>query len=959
VRPGAAAETGPGVNLLGTWRRRLGRAAERGDPRLGILIGAAISLAVAAAFGARAPLAQKAENAALDAAFRLRPPIRESDRIVLVDMDDGTFRDLRWPLPREYFAHAILALDRLGARRIALDVEFKMAVPRPGEFDEETGESVLNPSDRALRFAIARSGKVLLAYHFELTDPLSPAARERFPRVLELLAKDFAAEPGQIAQAAGLPEEELQDEMVALRHEAALELVGGFLAERPEATFADVRARFLPRYDARLHRAELKRLQYAYGHARARARLAKISPFVRIEGLPARLAPVHGVVPPAWAFLEAARGAGLVNAAPDPDGTMRRPWTHLVQGARAYPYLGLESALHLLADEKGPVEATLRPWKLDLRCGDWAFSLPLDEEGRLLVDWAGNRHRRRGREAQELPFTHVPFLVVLSYYEARYESLDATVRRTLAQLDDAARVALGGDEYVRLSDRLRKALAGKEDLAPEEARAIEARMDEIRRGMIREFEAEVGRIEASLAGIASPRIRERSEQALAGWRTQLAALKEADDLEKKLRPLVEGRLCLIGSASTASGDLHPTPLGESTPGMDVLANVANMVLTRQALGRAPRGVEFAYVLGVGLAATLAVTYGSSVASAAALAALAALIVGLGAFALAGAALFLPMAGPLSAAAFAFAGTTAYKELVAQRSRRKLQRELEKNTSAELVTILLEHPELLARPRKMEGTFFFSDIRSFTSISERMAPEVLVPFVNRYLDRMTRALKGRKAYVDKYLGDGIMALFGIPVPSPEHAAEACRAALECRALLGPLNEELAREGLPQISSRIGIHSGEAIAGYVGAADRSDYTVLGDAVNLAARLEGVNKEFGTSILVSDATRERSGARFRVRDLGHVRVVGKREPVGIYELLAAAGEPLPFDEAALAEYEAALALFRGRRWAEALEGFRRALARRPGDGPSHFYAERARSFLAAPPPEEWDGVFDLTSK
>ena len=947
------------MNPLGVWRRQVSRAAERGDPRPGILIGAAISLAVAGAFGARAPLAQKAENAALDAAFRLRPPIRESDRIVLVDMDDGTFRDLRWPLPREYFAQAILALDRLGARRIALDVEFKMAVPRPGEFDEETGESVLTPSDRALRFAIAASGKVLLAYHFELTDPLSPPVRERFARVLELLARNFAAEPGEVARAAGLSEQELEDEMVALRHEAALELVNGFLAERPGASFAEVRARFLPGYDSRLHRAELKRLQYAYGHARARRRLAEISPFVRVEGLPDRLVPVHGVVPPAWAFLEAARGAGLVNAAPDSDGTMRRPWTHLVHGARAYPYLGLESALHLLSDGKGPVEATLRPRELTLRCGDWAFSLPLDEEGRLLVNWAGNRHRRRGRDARELPFAHVPFLLVLSYYEARYESLDATVRRTLAQLDDAARASLGGDEYLRLSDRLRTALAGREDLAPQEARAIEARMDEIRRGIIREFEAEIGRIEASLAGISSPRIRERSEQALAGWRAQVAGLKDADVLEKKLRPLIEGRVCLIGSASTASGDLHPTPLGESTPGMDVLANVANMVLTRQALGRVSRGVEFAYVLGAGVAATLAVTYGSSVASAAALGGLAALIVGLGAFALTGTALVLPMAGPLSAAAFAFAGTTAYKELVAQRSRRKLQRELEKNTSAELVTILLEHPELLARPRKMEGTFFFSDIRSFTSISERMAPEVLVPFVNRYLDRMTRALKGRKAYVDKYLGDGIMALFGIPVPSPQHAEEACRAALECRALLGPLNEELAREGLPRISSRIGIHSGEAIAGYVGAADRSDYTVLGDAVNLAARLEGVNKEYGTSILISEATRERSGGRFRTRDLGRVRVVGKREAVAIYELLAEAGEPLPFDETALIEYEAALALFRARRWSEALEGFRRALARMPEDGPSRFYAERAGLFRSTPPPEDWDGVFDLTSK
>lgn len=947
------------MNFLKTWRGRLARAAERGDPRLGILVGAAISFIVAAAFGARLSLAQRAENAALDAAFRLRSPIRESDRIVLVDMDDGTFRDLRWPLPREYFAQAIVALDRLGARRIALDVEFKMAVPRPEEFDEQTGEPVLTASDRALRFAIARSGKVLLAYHFELADPLSPAVRERFPRLLELLSRDFAAEPGEVARAAGLAERELRDEMVALRHEAALELVGSFLAERPEASFAEVRARFLPRYDPRVHRAELKRLHYAYGHARALRRLAQISPFVRIDGLPEGIPPARGIVPPALPFLEAVRGVGCVNAAPDADGAMRRPWTQLVYGARAYPYLGLEAALQMLEEEGKKVEATLRPRALVLRAGERTFSLPLDEEGRVLVNWAGNRHRRRGRDARELPFIHVPFLLVLSYYEARYEALDATVRRTLAQLDESARAALGGDEYVRLSDRLREALAGRRELSSSEARAIEVRMDEIRRNMIREFEAEIARIESGLAGISSPRVRQRSEEARARWREQVAGLKEVEVLEERLHRLVEGRLCLIGSASTASGDLHPTPLGEATPGMDVLANVANMVLTGQSLRRAPRAVEFILVLGAGMAAALAVTYGGSASSAAALGGLVGLIAGLGFLALEALAFVLPMAGPLAAAAFSFAGTTAYKELVAQRSRRKLQRELERNTSAELVAILLEHPELLARPRKMEGTFFFSDIRSFTSISERMAPEVLVPFVNRYLDRMTRALKGRKAFVDKYLGDGIMALFGIPVPSPGHAEEACRAALECQALLGPLNEELAREGLPRIASRIGIHSGEAIAGYVGAADRSDYTVLGDAVNLAARLEGVNKEYGTSIIISEATRGRVGGRFRIRELGRVRVVGKREAVGIFELLSAEGDPLPFDAALLAEYEAALAYFRERRWTEALAGFERVLAGRPGDRPSALYAERARAFMSAPPPPEWDGVFELTSK
>src|SRR6185295_3829467 len=133
-------------------------------------------------------------------------------------------------------------------------------------------------------------------------------------------------------------------------------------------------------------------------------------------------------------------------------------------------------------------------------------------------------------------------------------------------------------------------------------------------------------------------------------------------------------------------------------------------------------------------------------------------------------------------------------------KRKLQAELEKNTSPELVKIILEHPEFLSEPRRMTGTFFFSDVKSFTSITEKMDADVLFPFINRYLDRVTQELRTHQAFVDKYIGDGIMALFGIPVPTPDHARNACRAALDCQEALKPLNAEFALEGLPPIKMR---------------------------------------------------------------------------------------------------------------------------------------------------------------
>jgi adenylate cyclase len=933
---------------------------ERGDPRPGLLVGGAISVLVAAAFAARLP--ERAENLVLDQAFLLRAPIRESDRILLVDIDDQTLRNIS--PSREYWAQAILALDRLGARRIVFDVEFKTAKARRGEYDEETGAYRLAKAEQALRFAIAKSGKVTLAYHFEAGDPIPPEIRSRWPRLKEVFAKDVGADEDEAARSVGLPVEVVGRQINAVRDEAVVELVAEFLDREPALGFRQLREKMLPGYDPKTQTASLNLLQYGYWLWHSSRALGMKSTPPRMEGPLARRGSVHAVVPPLHPFLEGAEGAGYVNAFHDPDGVMRRPRLHLEWGGRPFGYLGLESALLELAEGDGTVETVVRPGEVEVVVRGRAdgavrrsVRLPLDSEGRLLVNWAGNRRRRRG--AAEEYFTHLSLGKVLSSYQAWYEDLDSNVRRTVEQLSEEEREIIHAAEYVALSDRLGRALRGEEEIRPAEAAAAESRVDAIRRDMIREFEGQVKGIEQRLPSITNPRIRQGAEKELARWRQQLAGILDAFREGEALRRIVEGKICLIGAAGTASGDLHATPLHPTTPGVDVLANVANMVLTGQVLRRAPVWVDFAYLVAAGFLVAVAVVRWRTVASVAST--LGVMAASLAVFWL----LFtVPMvlisgAGPLAAAFASFAGTTAFKELVAQRSKRKLQRELEKNTSPELVAILIEHPELLAQPRKTPGTFFFSDVKSFTSISEKMAAEVLVPFINKYLDRMTQALLRHKAYLDKYIGDGIMALFGMPVAYPDHARNACRAALECQELLRVLNAEFALQGLPQLRNRTGIHSGEAIAGYVGASDRANYTVLGDAVNLAARLEGANKEYDTSILISEATHDRVKGGFVVREIDRIRVVGKRNAVRVYELLAAAGGPVPFPDGFLAAYEGALASFRDRRWAEAVEGFERALALGPGDRPCEIYLARANGFREAPPPADWEGIFDLTSK
>jgi class 3 adenylate cyclase len=951
-----------------TRRFRLRRAIERGDPRLGMIVGVLIAAISALVFVRRDLVtpAERLEHLALDVGFRGRSPIRESDKIVLVDMDDKSIAKFRWPMDRATYAQAILALDRLGARQIVFDVEFKMTTPRPDEFDDATGAYRLTPSDRLLRTAIGKSGKVTLAYHAVRENPIPPELQPHLPKLREVLSRNPGAEE-EAVRSAGVPAEAFRGILESAREHVVTTLVAEMLDRRPETSFAEVRGAFLPGYVAHRHQREAAMLQTAYWHWKCVRVLESRMVLARAEpAAPSRLARWSGVTPPMYPFLEHAQGVGCADSEPDADGVQRRAWPYVAVRDRYHPYLGLQMALRDLETPDEKVEAVLRPDAVQIRRvgrSDGALrstvSLPLDSEGKTLVNWAGNRRRKRGGE--EASFLHLPFLRAVEYYQARYETLDGNVRRTIAKLDADVRKEVDADRYLQLSDRLQEVLRGSLEIPFEEARSIEDRMEKIRSRMVQEFTGYLEANERDLKAMPnpSPRVRESFEKARAEWKAQLAGITAPDDAERALKPLVEGKICLIGSAYTASGDLHATPLAAATPGMDVHANLANMALTGQVVRVVPAWVNFAILFATGLLVAFTVTHGQTMASAGATAAV---IAGSGALFWAlftGPAILVPGAGPLVTAVLTFAGVTAYKELLTQRSKRKLQRELEKNTSAELVKILLEHPEFLSEPRKMTGTFFFSDVKSFTSISEKMHADVLFPFINRYLDRMTQSLKAHQAFVDKYIGDGIMALFGIPVSTPDHAKLACQAALDCQAGLKPLNAEFKLEGLPEVKVRIGIHSGEVSAGNVGALDRSNYTVLGDNVNLSARLEGANKEYDTSIMISEATWALVTGKFVVRELDRIRVVGKRNAVRIYELLAPAGQPLPVDQGFLDGYEGALALFRLRRWGEAIEGFQKALGIRPGDKPCQIYIERSKVFQLMPPPADWEGVFDLTSK
>ncbi len=258
----------------------------------------------------------------------------------------------------------------------------------------------------------------------------------------------------------------------------------------------------------------------------------------------------------------------------------------------------------------------------------------------------------------------------------------------------------------------------------------------------------------------------------------------------------------------------------------------------------------------------------------------------------------------------------------------------------------------------EATILFSDIRGFTTLSERLTPEALVSLLNEYLTAMTSVILEQEGVVDKYIGDAIMAFWNAPMLQADHAIRAARTALGMRDRLETLRTAWAERNLPDVRVGIGLNAGEVVIGNMGSEQRFDYTAIGDEVNLASRLESLTKFYGVTILVSESVRRQLGEAFFCRRLDLVTVKGKEKPVAVYELMDETANVDARGRELQRLFEAALDLYRARRWSDAEASFK-DLAERFDDPPSRLYIERCRAYRSEPPDAEWDGRYVAKEK
>jgi adenylate cyclase len=423
---------------------------------------------------------------------------------------------------------------------------------------------------------------------------------------------------------------------------------------------------------------------------------------------------------------------------------------------------------------------------------------------------------------------------------------------------------------------------------------------------------------------------------------------------------VRGKIVVWGVNAPGFKDVVSAPVAENYPGPEFQATVIDNLLNGDGRVAADPAVNTAILFA--LAILMGALGGPALPKGAYFGALLAI---LGAYVLVAYRLFkgglsLDLVVPLISTAGTYAGVVAFRLLTEGRRNKWLEGTFGQYLSPAVIAALKSNPAMLdLGGRRREISVLFSDVKAFTSISERLSADQLVQLMNDYLTRQSHPILEREGVIDKFIGDAVMAFFGDPVEVPDHALRACRAAVACRRAVADTLPVARSLGIDSISNRIGVNSGPATVGNMGSAERFSYTAMGDTVNFASRLEGANKAFGSSILIGPLTYEQAKDGIVARPIGRLVVVGKREPTLVHELLGIAGETDGETLALCAAYTRAHEAVRR----DDLEAARRHLIEatqtRPGDGPSVWLSLLVDDLTAGKRPRPWDGVFVLTEK
>jgi len=822
--------------LAGTWLLRGGSG--RLAPSLGI--GAALSVLVAAllATGWLGAL----ERAMLDRRLQLfqydTPP--PTDRVVHIDIGDQTLsRFGRWPWPRARLAGLVDELDRAGAEVIAFDVLF-----------------------------------------LERQSPRYLPGRVPVPLVND---SEFTSQPETRAKA--------NPESAASGTDSSNSESGSTPAH-PQIIEDDAILA------AAFQRAGNVILPIARRHTSEALATADEGDGTGDTPLPASLRASTRSVPKAWAGVpdepitrpidrlgRAAGGTGFVDYRQSADGVVRTLGLWRKADGRLYPQLGLSVACRLMELPVSEARITEPATILPREDGDLRLPhLPIERasppgRARVMLPWTdwvlaeppGDRAEARAALVKQ-PRS------VRGWQVLQIRRMRQHIDLAVLNLASALNMATDAEDYINTLRRLRTEPRPADDYKQLHEKRARLRDSIVETATM--YRADFNRFDDLKP--AERKLRDRLVEGLDQVRALRDRLAEA---ERELRQRVADKACFVGLPATGLSDVVPTPRSSATPGVRVHSAMTNAVLTEHFIRRSSLWLDIGLVMVIGaIGSLLAARLAPLPALLATLAVAGAFTVGNGLM-LDVANRWFALAGPLVAAASAWSGITLFRLVTEQRIKARITRQFKSYVSQDLVDYLAQHPEqvYLAGQRR-EVSCLFVDLAGFTDTSEKLGPEQSVKLLNTVLGTVARQLMQHRALVNKFLGDGLMAFWGAPIENHQHERDACRGALAAAQAVRGIDSTELPVSTASLTLRIGITSGPVMVGDFGAPpDRSDYTVLGDSVNLASRLEAANKQLGTSILISNQTKTRAADAFLTRPVGRIIVVGRSEPEPVHELLA----------------------------------------------------------------------------
>lgn len=436
----------------------------------------------------------------------------------------------------------------------------------------------------------------------------------------------------------------------------------------------------------------------------------------------------------------------------------------------------------------------------------------------------------------------------------------------------------------------------------------------------------------------------------------------SDVLHDRIEPAqLKNKIVLVGTSALGLLDNRATPVAETFPGVEIHANMIAGILDQNIKHRPAymTGVEVIWLLVIGISLSFLVPLLTPAKAVLTSLVMFAITLGMSLALWQYANLFIPVANSLVMIALLFALDMSYGYFVESRTKRQITSLFGQYVPSEVVEEMSHHPDSVSMEgESREMTILFSDVRGFTSISEGLDPHELTLLMNEFLTPLSRVIYKHHGTIDKYMGDCIMAFWGAPLPDTHHARDALLAGIEMQATLESLQPHFKAHGWPEIHVGVGINTGRVSVGNMGSEVRIAYTVMGDEVNLASRLEGITKQYGVGIVVGEHTRN-IVTDFLFRELDHVRVKGKEQPVAIYQPIGMISEVSQAMRDEVELFHEVRQLYRDQNWQQAETLLRELQRRSPATKLYEIYAERIAHFRNNPPAADWDGVYTFQTK